>query len=139
MDFKNLKVFVDHLAERYVPGNAVVVYLGGEKVFSYAAGYADLEKQELMTPNHYLNIYSCSKVTTVTAAMQLLEQGKILATDPLSDYIPEYKEMYIRNERGDLVKAEKQILVRDLFTMTAGLTLSTLSQKASLCRSALLL
>ena len=111
MDFKNLKVFLDHLAEQHVPGNAVVVYLGGKKVFSYAAGYADLEKQEKMTADHYINIYSCSKVTTVTAAMQLLERGQILATDPLYDYIPEYKEIFIRKDNGDLVKAEKPILV----------------------------
>ena len=125
MDFGNLKRFVDHLAAEHVPGNAVVVYLGGKKVFSYAAGFADLEKQEKMTPNHYLNIYSCSKVTTVTAAMQLLERGEILATDPLYNYIPEFREMYIRNENGDLERAKNPILVRDLFTMTAGLTYDT--------------
>lgn len=122
MDFSNLECFLDDLAERHVPGNAVTVYLGGEKVFSHASGYADLERQEPMTADHYINIYSCSKVTTVTAALQLLEQGKILATDPLYSYVPEYRDMYIKTKQGESVKAKNPILVRDLFTMTAGLS-----------------
>lgn len=121
MNFQKLKDFMDHLARYHVPGNAIAVYLGNEKVFSYAAGYADLEKGIPMTGDHYIHIYSCSKVTTVVAGLQLLEQGAFLVTDPLYEYIPEYREMDIRTETGGLVKAQKPILVRDLFTMTAGL------------------
>ncbi len=39
MDFSNLKQFMDHMAEEHVPGNAVQVYLDGEKAFEYAVGY----------------------------------------------------------------------------------------------------
>lgn len=128
MDFANLKNFMDHLTRFHVPGNAIAVYLDGKKVFSYASGYADLENQIPMTGDKYLNIYSCSKVTTVTAALQLLERGMFLATDPLYEYIPEYREMYIKQENGALVRATKPITVGDLFTMTAGLTYDTDTQ-----------
>ena len=73
-----------------------------------------------MTGKEYFNLYSCSKIATVTAALQLVEQGKILLTDPLYDYIPEYREMYIKQADGEMVKAEKPILIQHLFNMTAG-------------------
>lgn len=120
MDFTNLKYFMDYMAANRSPGNAIEVYLEGKKVFQYAAGYSDLENQIPLTGNEMFNIYSCSKLTTVTAGTQLLEQGKILLTDPLYDYIPEYRTMYIKQPDGNLKKAENVITIGDLFSMTAG-------------------
>ena len=122
MDFTNLKNFLDYMAVERTPGNAVEVYLNGKSVFRYACGYSDLESRTPLTGDEMFNIYSCSKVTTVTAGAQLLEQGKFLLGDPLYEYIPEFKEMYIKNSEGDLIKAQNPITVGDLFSMTAGFT-----------------
>ena len=121
MNFQIAKNFMDKLTETIVPGNAIVVYHKNAKVFEYASGYADLESKEPMTADHLLNIYSCSKLTTVTAALQLLERGCFLLDDPLWEYIPEYRDMYVKAENGDPVKAKTDITIRHLFTMTAGL------------------
>ena len=121
MNFTNLQNFLDHLTSWRIPGNGVKVCLEGKEVFSYTSGYADVEKKIPMTLDHYVKIYSCSKVATVTAALQLYEQGKFLLDDPLYAFIPEYKEMTISDENG-LRKAEKPITLRQLFTMTSGLT-----------------
>ena len=121
MDFTALKGFMDHLTSWRIPGNGIQVCLDGKEVFSYTSGYADVEKQIPMTLDHYVNIYSCSKVTTVTAALQLYEKGIFLLDDPLYEFIPEFKEMYIADGK-DLRKAEKPITLRHLFTMTSGLT-----------------
>ena len=75
MDFTNLKNFMDYRAKEKSPGNAIEVYLGGRRVFQYACGYSDWENQIPMTGEEMFNIYSCSKITTVTAGMQLLERG----------------------------------------------------------------
>lgn len=120
MDFTNLKKFMDHMAEERTPGNAVEVYLGGKKVFQYACGYSDMEKQIMMTGEEMFNIYSCSKVATVTAAIQLLEQGKYLLSDPLYEYIPEFRHMYVKRADGEIVEAVTPITIENLFTMTAG-------------------
>ena len=113
MDFQYLKNFMDMMAEERTSGNAVEIRIGNECVFKYAAGYSDLE---------YFNIYSCSKITTMTAVMQLLEKGKILVTDPLYDYIPEYKTMYVDDGEGNIREAKRHITIGNLITMTAGLT-----------------
>lgn len=122
MNFTNLKVFMDGMAAERTPGNAIEVYLGGEKVFQYAAGFSDLENRIPLTGEEMYNIYSCSKITTVTAATQLLERGKILLNDPLYEYIPEFRTMYVREADGSVRQAKNTITLNHLFTMSAGFT-----------------
>lgn len=123
MNFDNLKNLMDHFVNSgYAPGNTVLVYLDGKEVFNYTCGYSDMENKIPMTGKEHFNLYSCSKVTTVTAALKLLEQGKFLVTDPLYEYMPEFKEMYVRDEAGNIRKAEKNIKILNLFNMTAGFT-----------------
>ncbi len=121
MDFTKLKDFMDWLTGWRIPGNGAVVYYKGEKVFEYASGYSDVESKTPMNGDELFNIYSCSKPVTCVAALQLLEQGKYLLDDPICDYIPEYKEMYVKGENGEKIPAKIPITFRHLFTMSAGL------------------
>ena len=120
MNFTQLQNFLDHMAAERTPGNVVTVYQGGELVYQYASGYADWESKTPMIGDELFNIYSCSKITTVTAGVQLLERGRFLLSDPLYEYIPEFRNMYVRQENGDCVKAKNPIRIGHLFTMTAG-------------------
>jgi len=122
MDFTNLKAFMNRLTAWRIPGNSISVCIEGKEVFNYQSGYSDLENQVKMNGNVLFNIYSCSKVATVTAALQLYEKGFFLLDDPLYDFIPEYKEMYVNKENGIIEKAKNTITLRHLFTMTSGLS-----------------
>ena len=126
MNFDELKNLMEHFVEKnYAPGNTIKVYLGKDKVFDYSCGYSDINKKVKMTGEEYFNLYSCSKITTVTAALQLVEKGIIMLNDPLYEYIPEFRDMYIKTVNGDIVKATKDIKILNLFNMTAGLTYNT--------------
>ena len=126
MNFDELKNLMEHFVEEnYAPGNTIKVYLGKNKVFDYSCGYSDINKKVKMTGEEYFNLYSCSKITTVTAALQLVEKGIIMLNDPLYEYIPEFRDMYIKTVNGDIVKATKDIKILNLFNMTAGLTYNT--------------
>lgn len=120
MNFEHLTHFMDYMSKEMTPGNAIIIYVGGKCVYKYACGYADLESKTPLTGEEYFNLYSCSKLTTVTAGLQLLEKGRFLLTDPLYEYIPEFRELYVRTDSGELVKAKNPITIRDLFTMSAG-------------------
>ena len=74
MDFTKLKDFMGHLTSWRMPGNSIVVYKDDKVIFSHSTGYADLENKVKMTGDELLNIYSCSKLTTVVAALQLYER-----------------------------------------------------------------
>ena len=118
MDFTPVKEFMDYLTGWRIPGNSIRISIEGKEVFTYASGYADVQTKEPMTTKHLVNLYSCSKPATVTAALQLYEQGKINLDDPLYAYIPEYRQMHLEN--GSVAK--NPITLRHLFTMTSGLT-----------------
>ena len=59
--------------------------------------------------------------------MQLWEKGLFSLDNKLSDYMPEFSEMSVRTESG-IKKAEKPILIKHLFEMTAGFSYNTGSQ-----------
>lgn len=127
MDFTALKDFMNRLTAWRMPGNTVSVYLKGKEVFRYSSGYANLEEKIPMTGDELLNIYSCSKVATITAALQLYEKGFFLLDDPLYDFLPEFRHMCVKNVDGTLREAKNPVTMRHLFTMTSGITYNTQS------------
>ena len=73
-----------------------------------------------MTGKEKYHIYSCSKLITCAAAMQLWEQGKFDLDDDLADYLPAFREMTVKTEDG-IRKATKPIKIHHLFEMAAGM------------------
>jgi Beta-lactamase class C and other penicillin binding proteins len=126
MNFKHLEMFLNEITNWRIPGADCAVYYKNRPVFRYCAGYADVKSEKPITTDNLYNLYSASKVITCTAALQLFEKGKYLMSDPVYEYMPEFKEMYINkvNKNGgtELVKAKNSIKVQDLFTMSAGFT-----------------
>ena len=117
--FEKTKAFCDSFLELGVPGFDLAVYQDGKCILRHMNGYSDLENKVKMTGDERYNIYSCSKVITCVAAMQLWEKGLFSLEDKLSDYMPEFKDMTVKTENG-IQRAEHPILIRHLFEMTAG-------------------
>ena len=122
MDFKRLKTYMDELTAWKIPGNIIVVYHDNEEVFNYSSGYCDLNKKIPMQGNELFNIYSCSKIATVVAALQLYQEGLFRMEDPLFKYIKNYEKVYVKDKDGKLTPTRNDIKMKDLFTMTAGFT-----------------
>ncbi len=117
--FSELDALLDSFLERGTPGYDLAVFHKGECVYRRYRGYSDYENKIPMNGKERYNLYSCSKVMTVTAAMMLWERGLFRLEDRLSDYMPEFAEMTVRD--GDTVRpAVRPILIEHLFTMTAG-------------------
>ena len=120
MNFKFLEDYMEYWVDKFSPGCCIVVYKDGKQVFRYQAGYSDIENKTRITGNELFNMYSCTKVATVTAGMQLYERGLFLLDEPLCEFIPDFKDVTVRDNEGNIKKAEKYITMRHLFTMTAG-------------------
>ena len=79
-----------------------------------------------MRPDTIVRIYSMTKPLTSTAIMMLYEEGRFQLDDPISKFIPAFKNprVYAGGSRGkiDTVPAEREINFRDLLTHTSGLT-----------------
>lgn len=125
--FTQLNKLLDLYLEMGIPGYDCRILKDGKCIYHRMGGYADLEQKLPVTGKERYNIYSFSKAITTTAAMQLWEKGLFDLEDPLSKYLPEFAEMTVLNEDGTVHKAKNPILIRHLFTMTAGLHYNTKS------------
>lgn len=123
--FEHTKQICDQIMKMGTPCIDLIVYKDGKCVLRHMDGYADPENKVPMTGKEKYHIYSCSKLITCVAAMQLWEQGKFSLEDKLSDYLPAFGEMYVKTEDG-VRKAEKPILIHHLFSMTAGFNYAVL-------------
>lgn len=107
-------------------GGECLVYHKHKPIYRHSYGYADKESKTPITPDTLFNIYSETKVSTCTAALQLLEAGKFLLTDPLSEYMPEFKDMSVSYEvspgKWEVVPAKNEMKIHHLFSMSAGYT-----------------
>ena len=130
--FEKLKSFCDSFLGMGVPGFDLVIYKDGKCILRYMNGYSDLENKVKIDGNERYNIYSCSKVITCTAALQLWEKGLFSLEDKISDYMPEFKEMTVRTDDG-IKKAENPILIKHLFEMTAGFSYGCYSPQLKRC------
>jgi CubicO group peptidase (beta-lactamase class C family) len=114
-------VMREHVAAGRLNGASGLIARNGKIVFRETWG--DYK------PDTIVRMYSMTKAITGVAAMMLYEEGKFSLTDPVSKYLPEFKQMRVGKESVDStgkhiyysVPAERPILVRDLFRHTTGL------------------
>lgn len=109
-----------------LPGATTLVARHGEVVFSETLGYGDLEKKKPLTPDSILRFYSMTKPITAVAVMILYEHGLFQLDDPISAFIPAFKDMTIYRsgpaENPITEPATKPITIQNLMTHTSGLT-----------------
>jgi CubicO group peptidase (beta-lactamase class C family) len=89
-------------------------------------GWQELESKRPISEDTIFRIYSMSKPITSAAAMLLCEEGRLRLWDPLSRYLPEFKEARVMMARPDggyeLVPAQREITIHDLFTHSGGIS-----------------
>ncbi|MBL7142731.1 MAG: beta-lactamase family protein [Phycisphaerae bacterium] len=105
-----------------IAGASIIVARKGKIVLSETFGMMDQKAKKPIQPDTIFRIYSMSKPITSVAAMMLYEQGKLNLDDPISKYIPEFKELKVYSESGKHDDQVRQMSVRDLLRHTSGLT-----------------
>lgn len=118
--FEQTKALCEHFLDMGIPCFDLIIYKDGECILRHMGGYADPENKIPLKGNEKYHIYSCSKLITCVAAMQLWEKGGFSLEDDLSDYLPAFAEMTVKTNDG-IRKAKKKIKIRDLFQMTSGM------------------
>jgi CubicO group peptidase (beta-lactamase class C family) len=106
------------------PGMSVTVAKDGKVAFQHESDFADVEKKEPLRKDAIYRVFSMTKPVTGVAVMILLEEGRFLLDDPVSRYLPCFKDLQVfDSETGSgmkLVKADREVTIRDLPRQTSG-------------------
>jgi CubicO group peptidase (beta-lactamase class C family) len=109
----------------HIPGAVVLLARHGQVGLHQAIGQLDPGNGLPMTTDAVFRIYSMTKPVVSVAAMMLVEQGRLLLTDPVAKLLPEFANQSVALERGTEVALQpvaQPATVHDLLRHTAGLT-----------------
>src|SRR6516164_540457 len=92
-----------------LPG-AVLLIARGEKIaYLQAVGYQDREKKTPMKVDAIFRLASMSKPIVSVAAMMLVEDGKLDLLAPVSQYLPEFKDLKVGVEQSDILGGKRAL------------------------------
>jgi len=128
---------------RDISGAVTLVARKGRIAHLEAQGLMDIESNKPMAKDAIFRIASMTKPVIGVAILMMVEEGKVRVTDPVSRFIPEFKELKVAvaqpnqgapGARGAApaprfytVPAEREITIKDLLTHTSGLVSGTIS------------
>ena len=137
MNFEKLDQYFHALGKNYgIHGADLKVMKDHQVIYRSSFGWKDYEQTIPVSANDLYNVYSCTKVITMTAAMQCVEKGLFSLDDEAGKYIPTFDSMTVSEECWPFrfpnfkmpSRADKQhpaptkVTIRQLMSMTSGLT-----------------
>ena len=122
--------FLAGVDKKEIPGAVVLIARHGKIGYFETFGYRDREAGAPMGRDAIFRIASMTKPVTIVAAMMLVEQRRLNLSDPVSRYLPEFKEAKVGVEKKDasgklvlvLETPHREMTVLDLMRHTSGIT-----------------
>lgn len=119
-----IDVLEEYVANEEFAGSVTLVLRRGSIAYLGAHGQRDRAARSPMQTDSIFRIASQSKAIVSTAAMILQDDGRLLISDPVGKYLPEFAETTVAVPRDgggyEVVAASRQITIRDLLTHTSG-------------------
>jgi CubicO group peptidase (beta-lactamase class C family) len=124
------------IAKGKLPGAVALVARKGRVAYFEGFGVQDPATGAPMSKNAIFRIYSMTKPLVSVAAVMLMEDGRLVLTDPVSRHLPELAKLPVSVSKIDptfgkvsyyLVPAEREMTVQDLLRHTAGLVYGELT------------
>ena len=112
--------------EGQTAGAVIVVARRGKVVYEESFGMQNIADEQPMRTDSIFRFFSMTKPITSTAAMLLVEDGRLQLDDPVSTHLPEFadRQVFVREENNEpvLEAASREVTIRDLLRHTSGLT-----------------
>lgn len=119
------EVMQDYSENQWIPGGVIQINRNGETVYRESFGYRDRESEDPMPENGIFRIASQTKAIVSVGLMMLQEEGKLLISDRLDRYIPEFSDPMVAvrtdGDNYELEPANRPITLRHLLTHTSGI------------------
>ena len=122
--------FLKHIENGFCNG-AEWKIISKNNVYHDAIGFRDLNKKKSFDKNLFFRIWSMTKPIVAVATLQLIEEKKINLDDPITEYLPEFKDLQVLKKKDskveDLEKIKKYPTIKELFLHTAGFSYNFLA------------
>ena len=121
-------VLEDYIARQQIAGAVTLIARRGRVVHQLNLGKLDRESGTPLPRNAIFRIASMTKPITSVAAMMLVEEGRLLLSDPVSKYLPEFERTGVavadssKPEGYSVERALRPLSVRNLLTHTTGIS-----------------
>jgi CubicO group peptidase (beta-lactamase class C family) len=116
-----VRALQDSVQRQHIPGAVVLIARQGRIGLFEAMGQQDPASGQAMRTDSIFRIYSMTKPLVSVAVMMLVERGRLLISNPVGKWLPEYAQQAVLGASG-LVPAWQPATVQDLLRHTAGLT-----------------
>lgn len=121
---------LDQGIQRYIDdglfaGIVTLVARKGQVVHHKGFGFQDLATKKGIELDTIFRIYSMTKPITAVALMMLYERALFHMADPVSKFIPEFKDIKVMSDDGQLVDVDREITIHHLMLHTAGMIYQT--------------
>ncbi len=129
------QVINDYVSKKQIPGAVVFIARNGKIVYHKAFGYSDAEKQTPLRKDDIFRIASQTKAITSLAVMMLFEEGKFLLDEPISKYIPEFRNPRVMTNLNwsdssyTTIPAKGEVTIRQLLTHTSGIDYASIGSQ----------
>src|SRR5687768_15905555 len=121
------KLLEEQVRNQNIPGAVALIVRNGKIAYFKAFGFSDLEKTTQLKKDDIFRIASQSKAITSLAVMMLWEEGKFLLDDPVSRYIPEFRNPKVLksfNKEDSTFTSEpavREVTIRHLLSHSSGI------------------
>jgi len=124
------------IAKGKLPGAVALVARKARVAYFESFGLQDSATGTPMAKDAIFRIYSMTKPLVSVAAIMLMEDGRLVLTDPVSRHLPELTKLPVSVSKVDptfarvtyqLIPAEREMTVQDLLRHTAGLAYGELT------------
>jgi len=120
MNFEKITEYLDSLEARGIPSVDCMIYRDHELLYRHKNGTTDAKKEKKIDGNEVYLMFSMTKVQTMTAVLQLVEQGKLSLEDEVGKYLPAYQKLTVK--KGDAVEPlTAPLKIKHLVSMQSGL------------------
>jgi len=120
-----MQVLGAEVERQRLPGAVAVVARHGKTVLFDSVGQINPASGEAMHRDARFRIYSMSKPIVSVAAMMLVEEGRLLLSDPVAKYLPEFAQQQVAVQAQGAVQlqpVQRDATLHDLLRHTAGMT-----------------
>lgn len=119
-DEAKMTAYLDSLLEVGIPSVDCIVYQDHKQIYRHMNGTVDGAKTKKVQANQRYLMFSMTKVQTMTAIMQLVEQGRLSLEDEVGKYLPAYRRLMVEKD-GGVEELKTPMKIWHLLSMQSGL------------------